>query len=162
MHYDGSSWSTQPSGTGYDLLSVWGTSATDVFAVGVAATILHYDGTWAPEVSPYPFGFAAAWGLPPGYGYALSSHSFVVIEYDGFDWYYQTPPETDGLSGIWANSLSAVFVVAFDGAIGIFDGDDWYGGSGWVQSLSDVWGAASNDVFAVGFSGDIFHLRGSR
>ena len=32
------------SGTGYGLYGVWGSSGSDVFAVGGAGTIVHYDG----------------------------------------------------------------------------------------------------------------------
>jgi hypothetical protein len=38
-------WSSVPSGTTQDLWSVWGTSASDVWAVGWNGTILHYNGT---------------------------------------------------------------------------------------------------------------------
>jgi hypothetical protein len=34
-----------PSGTTNILLGVWGSSSSDVFAVGDKGTILHYDGT---------------------------------------------------------------------------------------------------------------------
>ena len=50
LHYDGNTWSAQASGaTGgaFGLFGVWGSSATDVFAVGglFEETILHYDGS---------------------------------------------------------------------------------------------------------------------
>ena len=37
-------WSAMTSATSYDLAGVWGSSATDVFAVGEGGTILHYSG----------------------------------------------------------------------------------------------------------------------
>jgi hypothetical protein len=40
------------SGTGAHLMSVWGTSSNDVYAVGSNGTILHYDGTaWSQMAS---------------------------------------------------------------------------------------------------------------
>jgi hypothetical protein len=45
FHYNGSSWSLMslPATTGpVGLYGVWGSSATDVFAVGDGGTILHY------------------------------------------------------------------------------------------------------------------------
>ncbi len=43
-------WTLMDSGTKRSLAGVWGSSAGDVFAVGILGTILHYDGnpegTW--------------------------------------------------------------------------------------------------------------------
>jgi hypothetical protein len=44
LHYDGSRWAVQPSGTSVPLQGVWGTSRSDVYAVGDSGTVLHYDG----------------------------------------------------------------------------------------------------------------------
>ena len=44
LRYDGSSWTTMPSGILEDLNGVWGTSSSDVFAVGEKGTVIHYDG----------------------------------------------------------------------------------------------------------------------
>ena len=37
-------WSPMTSGTTNDLRSIWGTSETNIYAVGYEGTILHYDG----------------------------------------------------------------------------------------------------------------------
>jgi len=50
LHYDGNSWSEMSSGTTSWLNDVWGSSASDVFAVG-DTTILHYDGNGWSEIS---------------------------------------------------------------------------------------------------------------
>ena len=41
------SWSVMDSGTTTDLYGIWGSSNTNVFAVGKAGTILHYDDSWS-------------------------------------------------------------------------------------------------------------------
>jgi len=64
LHFDGSSWSpmsTPPTGP---LLDVWGTSAQDVYAVGVG-TILHYDGQGWTEVLAASQRLAGVWGASP-------------------------------------------------------------------------------------------------
>ena len=38
---DGATWKTQTSGTANRLNGVWGSSSSDVFAVGLSGTILH-------------------------------------------------------------------------------------------------------------------------
>jgi len=40
LHYDGTTWSTMTSGTGWNLSGVWGTSSGDVYAVGSYGIIL--------------------------------------------------------------------------------------------------------------------------
>ena len=46
-------WSAMISGTTNNLNGVWGSSGSDVFAVGNGGNILHYDGTtWSRMESP--------------------------------------------------------------------------------------------------------------
>ena len=47
MHYDGSAWTQVPSGTGADLISLWGTGPDEILAVGGRSngTIARYDGS---------------------------------------------------------------------------------------------------------------------
>lgn len=52
LHFDGQAWSQVPSGTGADLISLWGTSADNIVAVGGRSigTIARWDGsTWTSE-----------------------------------------------------------------------------------------------------------------
>jgi hypothetical protein len=52
LHYDGMVWSTSAAGKVYTLNDVWGTSATNVYAVGTGGTIVHFDGNaWLPQES---------------------------------------------------------------------------------------------------------------
>ena len=51
------------SGTSNFLVDVWGTSASDVFAVGFGGVILHYDGTmWRSMTSETFVDLEAVWG----------------------------------------------------------------------------------------------------
>src|SRR5437899_4462576 len=62
-HYDGTSWTAQPSGTTQVLYGVWGSGRKDVFAVGAGGTILHYDGTsWTVQPSGTPQVLYGVWG----------------------------------------------------------------------------------------------------
>lgn len=48
--YDGSPWTATPSMTTWDLSSVWGSSATDVYAVGAFNTLFRHDGAaWSKQ-----------------------------------------------------------------------------------------------------------------
>ena len=56
-------WTIVPSGTTETVESVWGSSATDIWAVGTAGTILHYDGAKCSSVqSGTDLPLYAVWG----------------------------------------------------------------------------------------------------
>ena len=45
LDYTGTGWSRMNSNTPQHLIGVWGSSGSDIFAVGSEGTIVHYDGT---------------------------------------------------------------------------------------------------------------------
>ena len=167
-------WSEMASGTQTDLRDVWGSSATDVMAVG-GSTILHYDGSaWSTQTTITDASLASVWGA--------SATSFVAVgqapagkaaayRYDGTGW---TPmpapnPEPDDpevnsqLRAVWGASDQDLFAVGhysansteFDlrGLVARYDGSAWTvmqlpdraGGT-----LADVYGTSSTNVIAVG------------
>ncbi len=59
------SWSSQSSGTTSFLLGVWGSSGSDVFAVG-SGIVLHYDGTaWLEQENGSTATLQGIWGTGP-------------------------------------------------------------------------------------------------
>jgi hypothetical protein len=71
LHYDGSAWSAQTSGTVEELHGVWGSGPGDVFAVG-SGTMLHYDGTaWREQTLGIRPDLSAVWGSGPTNLYAV-------------------------------------------------------------------------------------------
>jgi len=61
---DGTSWAHQQSGTRFSLRGVWGTSATDVYAVGTGGILLHFDGqTWHKQDSGTSIDLVNIWGV---------------------------------------------------------------------------------------------------
>jgi len=125
------------------LYGVWGTSASDVFAVGVQGVILHYDGsTWSTMAS---FATCGCWDdLHAPHGYEDMSGC---------------------LFGVWGSAWNDVYAVGWkDGTGGIilhYDGSIWSTSFG-IENviLRDVWGGSSSDVFAVGDGGTILHYAG--
>ncbi len=160
------------------LLSVAGTSATDVYAVGadpgdkgdgLGPYVLHYDGQkwerlltgasgdlWWISVTPIDGSFymAGAGGLILQYD--LATKTFTR---------HQTPG-TETLFGIWGTGASDLWAVGGDldtgeGVVWHFDGQMWT-----VQDLSSVypqglpvlnkvWGRGAGDVWAVGSAEDL-------
>ena len=66
FHYDGGTWECTPTPTTAELHGVWGTSKTDVWAVGDSGTILHYDGTrWSSVPSATTGELLSVWASGP-------------------------------------------------------------------------------------------------
>jgi len=163
MHFDGTGWATQLSGTATYLLSVWGSSPTDVFAVGFGGSIVHYDGTsWTPQASGTTQTLSGVWGTSPTNVYAVGVGG-TILRYDGTAWTSVVSGTTAGLSGIWGTSATDIYVVGAAGTIRRFNGTSWasINNSGSARHLNAIWGSSSTDVFAVGDVGTVLHYDGA-
>jgi len=86
LRYNGSSWSAMTNGTTLGLAGVWGSSASDVFAVGgdvspAACVILHYDGsTWSAMTNGVPRlpVLAGVWGTSATDVFAVGSGGTIL------------------------------------------------------------------------------------
>ena len=73
------SWTAQASGTTQSLTGVWGSRATDVFAVGHGGTILHYDGvSWIAQASTAQF-LNGVWGSDSTHVFAVGDAGLVLL-----------------------------------------------------------------------------------
>ena len=146
------------SGIQYQLNGIWGDSANDVFGIGYAATILHYDGvTWSVMRSGAPGteSLSAVWGSSANDVYAVGSswEYGAILHYDGHAWstvtvnFLMSP-----LSDVWGSSSSDVYAVG-KGVLH-YDGVKWDGVSiptNWpYYDFTAVWGSGSDDVFVAG------------
>jgi hypothetical protein len=160
------------------LISVWGTSATDVWAVGGdpgdggGPMVLHFDGTQWTRLQTgatadlwWVFGFAGG----PIY---MGGSGGTILRYQDGTFTPMTTPTSDTVFGIWGSSPSDVWAVggALGGASGAFawkvDGDAWVPAEGFPAELaadSVVWkiyGASADDVWLVGTNGLVVHWDG--
>ncbi len=76
------------------LQGVWGSSSTDVFAVGYSGTILHYDGnTWSVQASGIAVLLSGVWGSSATDVFAVGGVlSATILHYDGTDWSAEVLP----------------------------------------------------------------------
>ena len=149
--------------------AVWGSSPSDVFAVGFNGAIFHFDGTsWSPQVSGTPLHLHAVWGSSSTDVFAAGgtetySGQQVILHFDGTAWevvYHFTGSKA--LYGVWGSSPTDVFAVGgYDGTILPYDGITWSDQTSDTPThLFGVWGSSSTDVFAVGNS-TILHYDGN-
>ena len=161
---EGNSWGLMESGTTGELESVWGTSASDVFAVGRDGLILHYDGSmWTSISSGTDNWLRDIWGISSSDVFAIGSGA--ILHYDGNTWSTMDGGTEYSLRSIWGASASDVFAVGRNGVILRYDGSTWTRMSSDLDCwLHGIWGSSSNNVFAVGGGeggGVILHYDGT-
>ncbi len=163
VHFDGTAWTTLRSGSPYTLWGIWGSSPTDIWAVGgdvmrsVDSVLLHYDGTtWTEETSvskPNDMYFKI-WGSGADDVWAVSERG-VIIHYDGTSWSEVTTGNTKRLitvNGTGSNDVYAVGGV-IEGVLLHYDGTSWQPeDTGLGGGLLGVWPGADS-LFVAGFSG---------
>ena len=168
-HYDGENWAIQYLDGGF-LNGVWGSSSSDVFAVGKAGRILHFDGTdWQPMSSGLTeVHFKDVMGIG-------SQDLIVVGERDiywggGSAYFYDRSNfvggqiEGDSISGVWVYRNDDIYVVSIGGTDLHYDGVDWdtvfSPGSDPHLSFRGIWGSDNRQLFVVGERGVILHYDG--
>jgi hypothetical protein len=136
-HFDGNVWTSAPGIDDTEMYcSFWGSSATDVFAVGNPGS---------PDAGPF----------------TAPAYPSVIVHYDGQSWSEMRRNATDVLSGIWGTSPTDVFAVGgseaaeniWQDTILHYDGSSWsvMDRGSFPVYLRNAWGSSPGDVFAVGY-----------
>jgi uncharacterized protein YjdB len=152
-------WSMMESPTIEVLKGVWGSAASDVYAVGNAGVILHYDGSeWSMMSSPEVSNLHTVWGTSSNDIHAVGGPLF---HYDGSSW--RALSGGDSWNGVWGTSPTDAYAVGFSQTTLIH-----YDGSGWspmssptLEDMNDVWGFSSEDVYGVSGEGAVLRYNGS-
>jgi hypothetical protein len=171
-----------PSWTATDLESslrfygIWGTSASNVYALEVNWKIYRFNGSswslWREEVDP-PYDTYSAWSLwvsPDDkvfMGGSNNTDSSVIVYFNGTGWiYYPLPDAGYALAekAIWGTDYNNVYAVATDNTnskIYHFDGTDWTCiHTENSRILYHIWGLAAENIYACGAS-YILHYNGT-
>ncbi|MCP4713729.1 MAG: hypothetical protein GY868_01325, partial [Deltaproteobacteria bacterium] len=106
------------TGSTATLYAIWGTAANDIFAVGAAGTVLHYDGSaWAAMATPANTpDLKAVWGLSGASVYAVGNGG-TILYYDGSTWAEQTSDTTEDLTGIWGAASDDIYITGTGGTL---------------------------------------------
>jgi hypothetical protein len=157
------------------LMSVWGTSADDVWAVGGdpgdGPMVIHWDGsTWTRLDTGSRGDLWWVHGFDGGPVY-MGGKDGRIFRYDGAFTLMPTPG-VQTVFGIWGSSPSDVWAVGGreGGGGGAFawrlDGDQWVDAAGFPAELADkalwkMWGSGADDAWMVGDGGTAVHWDGN-
>lgn len=146
------------SGTTALLYAVWGTSATNVYAVGSGGAILHFDGSsWASMASGTSSNLYAVWGSSATDVFAVGFGG-TILHYDGSHWAPMAGGSSGPLNGVWGASPVDVYAVGYQTGTGAallhWDGTAWSSrGVPTSQELRAIWGTSSGDFYMAGGGG---------
>ncbi len=150
--------------TPLDLGAVWTDAPNDVWIVGDAGLVLHWDGTaWTqtPTGIPTTLGLSGIWGTGPMNVWAagdcrstgVTCMGSTLLHWDGTSWTPQPnfPGQYD-LADIWGFNASDIWVASDYGNLFHYDG------TAWTQSptptttisLNAMWGADPQHVWVIG------------
>jgi hypothetical protein len=156
-------WSPMSSGTTNNLNGLWGSSGSDVFAVGDSGTILHYDGTaWSAMASPTTSNLNSIWGSSSTNAIAVGD-SGTILRYDGLNWLTVLSSTTNNLNSVWGGSPAYAYAVGDDGTFLFYNNGSWsvpMPPGTFTGNLNAIWGLSGLDLFVVGDGGTIGHFGG--
>lgn len=170
-------WSVIASGLPEALMSVWGTSADDVWVVGgdvgAGPLVAHWDGgAWTRIATGTSGELWWVFGFPGGPVY-VGGKDGVILRFAAGAMTPMTTPGNGTVYGLWGASPDEVWAVggADGGASGGFawrlDGDAWVEAAGFPPEVSAdraVWkvaGRSADDVWLVGTAGLAIHWDGA-
>lgn len=159
------------------LAGVWGAGANDVWAVGEAGTILHWDGaSWSPSASGTTVALRDVWGSGSDDVWAVGAG--VLLHWDGKAWVTVVaelaPAFTSAsldVQRVWGTSATDVWAVCGatyppvpdvpNGAILHWDGKAWaLVPSPNTNAFGAIWGSGPNDVWAFAAQSSVVHWDG--
>ncbi|MDF2692356.1 MAG: hypothetical protein K0S65_739 [Labilithrix sp.] len=155
--------------------SIWGSSASDVWAVGVDGHTRHTDitttdagvPTWTVVDSQTSFDFWRVWGSSGSDVWAVGGAGTIRHFVTGATvWQKIESPTKNTLRSMWGSSANDVWAVGELGTIVHFDGTKWTTSTvalpaGAKPHLNGVWGSGPNDVWVVG-DGIFLHFTGHK
>jgi hypothetical protein len=151
------------------LRDVWGSSASNVYAVGyldvgvgISSYVFHFDGVSWEQAEFYDGGrLHGVWGSSASDVYAVGTNG-SILHYDGVAWSTMPSGVTEDLRAVWGSSPTDVYAVGAQGTILHYNGVTWTQmDSGTAARLNDIWGSSETDIQIVGDGGTILSFDGA-
>jgi hypothetical protein len=101
------------------LMSIWGSSPSDIWAVGSEGCVVHFDGkTWRQQPSITARNLTAVAGTASNDVWAVGAEG-VTLHFDGHNWSETESSEGRVLLGAWSNASGEVWVSGVEGSVGL-------------------------------------------
>lgn len=149
-------------GFAYPILSMWGSSSTNIYAATGSTTLLQYDGsTWTTQQLPLAMGNMGAQGANRVFGWA--DHDIIAVgdggyvaHYDGTAWSTLIFPTTQNLYCVWGTSGKDFYVGGAAGNLYYYNGTSFTLVAGIPNTtiFRDMIGFNRQSIFAVGNNGN--------
>lgn len=150
---------TAPTGDAIYYYGAWGSSSADVYAVGLAGHVLHYDGVaWTTSIRGTA-DFSAIHGTAANDVYAVGGGG-SIWRWQGGAWSEETSTVIGDLRGVHSSSLGEAYAVGVSGLILQRSAGRWSRlPSPTTDGLFDVF-AANGTVWVVGHGGMVLKSDG--
>jgi hypothetical protein len=160
IRHDKTGWWNMDPGTQHALWWVFGFSSSNVYAVGEAGLITHFDGqSWTVLQDGQSYTLYGVWGASPddlwavgGFASASDARPILLRGLSGAwsEWDAGLPAHSN-LFKVWGSSANDVYFVGDDGLVAHFDGSAISTeATPSNDRLVTVFGTGPNDVYAVG------------
>ena len=155
LHFDGSSWAFEDSGTKAWLGAVWGSSKDNVYAVSTSGNVLHRKGgAWVSEETGTTDSLEAIWGSGSKDVFVVGAKG-AAAHFDGREWSLQATGTMASLVAVWGSGPKDVYAVGYegykDGSVLLhYDGSEWSEQSAPGKWLCGVWGSGKDAVWVAG------------
>ena len=153
-----SAWRFMASGVTEDLLDVWGSAASDVWAVGFSGRVLHWDGRkWSSVPSGNTANLYGLWGASKNDIWTGGAGGVILHRNGGSFAQESVPVGAPGIFGLFGTGINDVWAVGTGGGNTILHrtGGSWtnsYMGypvisqKGWASGTADAWSVGYNEM----------------
>jgi hypothetical protein len=182
IHFNGSQWREEKVGNDRIILTIWGSSPSDIWASGSQRTLFHFNGSsWEKKRLPAAFpphppsslnsisGFSSQEAYMLGFNddQSIVQNTYYFFKLQSGEWTILDSAKVGGgklevkwgYSQLWHSPWNVLYSVG----AGCFK----WNGSRWEQLLNtstlmmDVYGSSESNLFMVGHFGQLWHYNGS-
>ena len=167
IHWNGASWSAESYTPAAALLTIWGSSATDIYAGGQSGTLAHYNGTTWSTLSGTGIvageSVTGIWGTSSSNVYVATASGTAGLglhRWNGTAWSIVNAGDPR-IRSIWGSSATDIYVGGDFGFLAHWDGASWTTLTGFGSTSNDgiqaIWGASSSNIYLATAGGTIWH-----